>query len=668
MLFAAYLITAKFGLGFDAVSGFATLVWPPAGIALAALLIWGLGLWPGIFLGAFLINLITGAPVPVALAMAMGNTLEAILAVYLLKRLINFEPSLNKLSDVFGLIIIGGLFLPVVAATVGTSSLFLAGMIKFNAYLPTWLAWWSGDVLGILIITPLLLVIKESWPFRFSFRQLVEAALALLFLIFSCLLIFNSPFLGFDPNILPVTYAVAPALFWAALRFGKLGAVISVFVLATISIWGTYLGLGPFARESLSHSLTFLQGFLGTMSAVFLIIAAMNEQLKMKISGQEKTLYLRNEQLEKDRMKDEIMLESIGEGLIVLDNQGKIILMNKQAEIMLGWEFKDTADKDFMEVFPLEDETGKPISLKDRPSQVPLDFGAKASAKRYYAIKKNKTRFPIEMTVTSLLVNGQITGAIDIFRDITEEDKLQHQKKEQLVHKIQMEKKEREFLSMASHQLMTPLALIEGSISMAISGKYGKLSQETKDLLTQSLSGSKRMVNLIKTLLTTSRVESGSVKIDKKDFNLTPLLLEVYKDFMDSAKQKNLKLELKKPSEDLVAFADVNFTREILANLIDNAIKYTDNGSILITAEKNSDLARVSIEDTGVGIDENSLPHIFEKFYMSENWIEKQGQSHGLGLYISKLLLELMDGKITVQSKLGKGTTISFTLPLDKKR
>ena len=183
ILAAVYFLTAKIGLSFDAVSGFATLVWPPAGIALAALLIFGIRLWPGIFLGATLVNFLTGAPIPVALGMGIGNTLETVIAVFLLQRFVKFNASLEKLSDAIGLIVFGAIISPLVAATIGAGSLFLGGRIEAVDFFQTWSAWWVGDIMGILIITPLLLAWKELPNFKLGWKQILEGNVIIFLLL-----------------------------------------------------------------------------------------------------------------------------------------------------------------------------------------------------------------------------------------------------------------------------------------------------------------------------------------------------------------------------------------------------------------------------------------------------------------------------------------------------
>src|SRR5215470_10750672 len=157
-LCVVYFVTAKLGLSLDAVSGFAAAVWPPTGVALAALVLHGYRLWPGIALGAFLINLSVGAPVLVAGGMALGNTLEALLGAVLLERVVGLRPSLERLQDVLGLIVLAAGLSTLVSATIGVTSGWLGGIIPTAMYGTAWLTWCLGDALGALVVAPLLFV------------------------------------------------------------------------------------------------------------------------------------------------------------------------------------------------------------------------------------------------------------------------------------------------------------------------------------------------------------------------------------------------------------------------------------------------------------------------------------------------------------------------------
>ena len=547
VLFALYFITAKLGLSLDAVSGFATLIWPPSGIALAVILLFGYRLWPGIFAGAFLVNLATGVPFLAALGMGTGNTLEALLGAYLMRRFTGFKDTFINLRQVLGFIFLAALLSTIVSATFGTSSLYFNGVIDIVAYPKTWIAWWAGDVLGDLIIAPFIICWSKWRNVYFSIKGTAEAFVMLFVLSIFCLIIFGEilgePFI--DP---PLAFLLFLPLIWSALRFGFRMTTFCIFSLSVISIVTTMSGHGPFARANLAESLLFLQIFMAVISSTSLIMTVIIDNLKQV--------------------------------------QAEFTRLNKE----------------------LEDKV----------------------AQRAQAIVRSK--------------------------------------EEQLRHEIQLEKKEREFVSMASHQLLTPISLIQGYLSMLLSGKYVSLDIVSSNYLKESLKGAQRMARLIKDLLTTSRIESGRIHVEKKVFDLSSVLLEVLKGFRPKAKQKHLKITVNLPKTPYSVFADIHYTREALANIIDNAIKYTKKGSITLSVKKGTNgFISLSIEDTGIGINRNDLPHIFDKFYLSKNWITRQGGSHGLGLYISKLLIGLMGGTIGAESKVGVGSTFHFTLPLYKK-
>ena len=154
LLAAIYILFARLGLMIQPVSAFATLVWAPSGIALAALLLFGYRYWPGIAIGAFVANVWTGAPVLVALGIAAGNTLEALVGNYALRRIPGFRSTLDRLSDVLGLIVLAGAVSTTVSATIGTASLRLGGLVTPDRFAVTWRAWWLGDAIGVLIVAP----------------------------------------------------------------------------------------------------------------------------------------------------------------------------------------------------------------------------------------------------------------------------------------------------------------------------------------------------------------------------------------------------------------------------------------------------------------------------------------------------------------------------------
>jgi signal transduction histidine kinase len=270
-----YVIAARAGLMMDAVGGFATLVWPPSGLSLAALLVFGPRLWPGVFAGAFLANLLTGAPVLVALGIGVGNTLEAVLAVYALRRIPGFQVSLERLADVAGLIVLAAGLSTIVSATIGVTSLYLGGIVSAAQVGETWRAWWLGDLIADLLVAPILLV-WASGPRRLGDpKRRVEAVALGIAVIAASLLIFRGP-----PGMPTATgkfaqaYLFFPLLIWAAIRFGQRGAITTAFIVSVIAVWGTALGHGPFVRPALHQSLIALQTFMGVATATFLVLGA----------------------------------------------------------------------------------------------------------------------------------------------------------------------------------------------------------------------------------------------------------------------------------------------------------------------------------------------------------------------------------------------------------
>ena len=272
LLAAIYIVAARAGLLLDAIAGFATLVWAPTGIAIAALLLFGFRLWPAIFFGAFVANFLTGASVVAALGIACGNTLEAIAATAILGRAPGFRLGLDRLEDVGRFTVVAAVLCTAISATIGVATLELAGTITTSQVAITWRAWWLGDVVGALVVAPMLLVWLTRRPLVPPRDQIAEGVVLLLALISICVYVFGGATSGrHSPE---QTYLVFPALIFAALRFGQRGAVTAVFVTTVAAVWGTASGHGPFARPVLNQGLFALQTFMAVVTATFLVLGA----------------------------------------------------------------------------------------------------------------------------------------------------------------------------------------------------------------------------------------------------------------------------------------------------------------------------------------------------------------------------------------------------------
>jgi diguanylate cyclase (GGDEF)-like protein len=269
----AYFIAGKLGLSVAFVHPSSTAVWPPTGIALAAFLILGYRVWPGVFLGAFFVNVTTVGTVLTSLGIATGNTLEGVLGAYLITRFALGKYAFERGPDTFKFAMLATVS-TAVAATFGVTSLSLGGFAPWSEYRNIWLTWWLGDGVGAVIVAPLLILWIANPRMRWRWTRLGEMlALVAGLLLFSeivfCGLLFR------EPRNYPLEYLCVPFLIWAALRFGRREAATATLLLSSIAIWGTLHGFGPFAIGTKNESLLLLQSFMGIVAVMTLALAAL---------------------------------------------------------------------------------------------------------------------------------------------------------------------------------------------------------------------------------------------------------------------------------------------------------------------------------------------------------------------------------------------------------
>ena len=267
-----YHLAARWGLQMAYMQTNTSPVWPPTGIALATLLLFGLDLWPGISLGVLLGSLLTGAPLNLAVGMALGNTLEALAGAYGLQRLIHFHPAIDRVRDAIGLVGFAAAC-TTISATIGTATLMLTGLGAPESARVIWFTWWVGDLLGALVVAPVVLVWVRPPLFPARQTQVVEGALLLGPLALVTWYVFGFQALG---SVLhqAMIYVIFPFMIWAALRLGQRGATLASLLISGIAIWGTAHGTGPLALATKNDSLVLLQVFMGVMSLTALILAA----------------------------------------------------------------------------------------------------------------------------------------------------------------------------------------------------------------------------------------------------------------------------------------------------------------------------------------------------------------------------------------------------------
>jgi signal transduction histidine kinase len=267
-----YHLAARLGLQMAYVQQNTSPVWPPSGIALAALLLFGIRDWPGITLGVVVGSLLTGAPLGLSLGFGVANTLEALIGASLLKTWIGFDLGINRIRDVIGLVIAAACG-TAVSATIGVATLILYQNIPLSAFYTLWLTWFVGNLLGCLVITPVLLTWVRFFPRGWNRVRYVEALFFLVFLVLVSLYVFANPF-GVGALHQALIYVIFPFAIWAALRLGQIGAASTVLAVSGVAIWSTIHELGPFAGMPVNDSLILLQTFTGVVALMSLTLAA----------------------------------------------------------------------------------------------------------------------------------------------------------------------------------------------------------------------------------------------------------------------------------------------------------------------------------------------------------------------------------------------------------
>ena len=368
----------------------------------------------------------------------------------------------------------------------------------------------------------------------------------------------------------------------------------------------------------------------------------------------------KGKEVEKAMARDEALLKSIGEGVTVVDMQGKILFVNHVFEELLGWKQDEVIGKSILDIIPREDEAGNRISFREiilpkilagKKVTTTTTTTTTTTLPVFYFVRKNKTRFPVSIVVTPVIINNKIIGSIELFRDITEEKKI--------------DKAKSEFVSLASHQLRTPLTTLSWISEILSSGDNGKLNQKQKQYADEIYEASRRMINLVNAMLNVSRLELGTFTIEPKLMDIREIVKSCIKELLPQILEKKIIFREKYDKSTTSIFADPRLLDIVLENLFSNAVKYTPaGGRINFTFGRNKDNLSITVADTGVGIPKSQQDKISTKLFRADNAKLIDPDGTGLGLYIVKEIIDHAGGKIWFESQEGKGTIFHITLPL----
>lgn len=362
----------------------------------------------------------------------------------------------------------------------------------------------------------------------------------------------------------------------------------------------------------------------------------------------------REEEILTERHRISVILRDLPDGILLVDRLGRLIFMNPAAEYICGIPVEKVLNM----IFTPKEKLAEFARLHDllftepqaRANDVPM-----TGLPSFEYVVGGKDREHV-FQVTPLWVqeaNGDPMGRMVIIHDIT---------REKLIEKLKSE-----FISVAAHQLRTPLTAIKWALQMVKDGDVGTLNQEQQSMLEKGFVSNQRMINLVNDLLDASRIEEGRFRYDVQQVSAEDLIMDLANEFDHSFKERKIEFHVNVPPTKMPAlFGDPQKLRMVFQNLIDNAIRYTKSGgsiTVSLSYDPPSGMILFQVTDTGVGIPESQRERIFSKFFRADNVVRMQTEGSGLGLFIVKNIVESHHGSISFESEEGKGTTFYVWLP-----
>ncbi|HSH56151.1 MAG TPA: ATP-binding protein [Candidatus Limnocylindrales bacterium] len=370
--------------------------------------------------------------------------------------------------------------------------------------------------------------------------------------------------------------------------------------------------------------------------------------------------------LRDERAKSGIIVNAIEDGVVLVDASSKIQSFNPGAVLITGWKESDAMNLDQSTVIKLVDGKNQPYTEENCPIRRALREGVTVRDNTASLITQSNKSIPISLNV-SPLADGKkkVFAVVAVFRDVSEERA--------------EEARRAEFISTASHEMRTPVAAIEGYLALALNDKVATVDSRARDYLEKAHLSTQHLGKLFQDLLTSAKAEDGRLSSHPVAIEMGAYLQQLSDDLKFSAEKKGLftdftigasgdvtdaSIDIGKVVKPLYYVqADADRLREVVTNIFDNAVKYTESGRVSIGLTGNQQVVQFYIKDTGPGIGADDLPHLFQKFYRVDNSATRTIGGTGLGLFICRKIVELYRGRIWAESELGKGTTFFINLP-----
>lgn len=373
------------------------------------------------------------------------------------------------------------------------------------------------------------------------------------------------------------------------------------------------------------------------------------------------------QRLEVEKLQSDIILNAIEDGVVVIDAHKTIRLFNPAASRLTGWPQDEALGLNYTSVLKLVDEKGQPYSDFSSPFMRTMQSAKTVRDNNAALLSRSDKQLSVNLGVSPLFdKQHQVSGVVGIFRDVSEER--------------QEERQRAEFISTASHEMRTPVAAIEGYLALAMNDKVSQIDFKARAYLEKAHESTQHLGRLFQDLLTSARAEDGRLSNHPIVVDMAPYLEKLTDDLRFAAEKKGLSLEYIIGTDESIIDAsaegsrrivtplyyvqvDPDRMREVITNLYDNAVKFTDTGKISIGLTGNQEVVQIYVRDTGPGIPPEDIPHLFQKFYRVDSSATRTIGGTGLGLFISRKIVELYSGRVWAESTVGKGSTFFINLP-----
>ena len=427
--------------------------------------------------------------------------------------------------------------------------------------------------------------------------------------------------------------------FFGAVILGIMGLLVILQIIATSVQQGI--------------NIQFIIGYLffGFLPLIFSLILWVRRQ-----KTDDNTSSLKNK-LSAVESKSDVVINAIDDGVLAISKDGNIELINPSAQQIIGWDQGDALGLNWKSVLKLVTSDGKDVEDLENPIAQSLSKNQPTHNDKLFLLTSSEKRILVSIVSSPVGTEGE--GVIVVFRDITKE------KAE--------EREQAEFISTASHEMRTPVASIEGYLGLALNPATAHIDEKARDFITKAHESAQHLGRLFQDLLDISKVEDGRMKNNPKIINVNEFLKNIFEGLEAKANEKQLNYifmpdiidEGKEKSLQPIFYANIDpdHFREVVSNLIENAIKYTPSGEVVVNVTGDDKQISVSVKDNGIGIPAEDIPHLFQKFYRVDNSDTREIGGTGLGLYLSRRLAEAMSGNLRVESKYKEGSTFYLEIP-----